>query len=188
MATFWSAVIVGTRWKDWKTMPMASRRKRARPSSSSVARSVPATRTRPALGRSSPPVTIIKVDLPEPDGPTRLTVSPAPTRSETPRRTLTGPAALVSVRRTSSSRIIGSSERGGACLSPLIAWERPRRLLGRRILRRYGDGRAVVNIAHRLRAFSLIALLLFAATAGARGQEPASPRILALGDSLTAGF
>jgi acyl-CoA thioesterase-1 len=73
-------------------------------------------------------------------------------------------------------------------MSPLIAWERPRRLLGRRILRRYGDGRAVVNIAHRLRAFSLIALLLFAATAGARGQEPASPRILALGDSLTAGF
>ena len=34
--------------------------------------------TRPAVGRSSPARTIIRVDLPEPDGPRRLTVSPAP--------------------------------------------------------------------------------------------------------------
>src|SRR5258708_26668683 len=169
-------------------MPMASRRKRARPSSSSLPRSTPATTTRPALGRSRPPVTIIKVDLPEPDGPTRLTVSPAPTRSETPRRTLTGPAALVSVRRTSSSKIIGSSERGGACMSPLIVWERPGCLLGRRILRRYGDVPAVVNIANRVPAFSLIALLSIGVATGARGEAQASPRVLALGDSLTAGF
>ena len=40
-------------------------------------RSCPATSTRPALGRSSPAVTIISVDLPEPDGPTSATVSPA---------------------------------------------------------------------------------------------------------------
>ena len=36
--------------------------------------------TRPALGRSSPPSTIIKVDLPEPDGPTSPTDSPAADR------------------------------------------------------------------------------------------------------------
>ena len=50
------------------------------------------------LGRSNPPSTIINVDFPEPDGPTMLTVSPAPISSEIPRRILTGPAALPSVR------------------------------------------------------------------------------------------
>ncbi len=73
-------------------------------------------------------------------------------------------------------------------MSPLIVWERPGCLLGRRILRRYGDVRAVVNIANRLRAFSLIALLSIGVATGARGEAQASPRILALGDSLTAGF
>ena len=65
------------------------------------------SRTRPALGRSSPPSTIIKVDLPEPDGPTTLTVSPAPISSEMPRRMLTGPAALPRVRWTSCSTTSG---------------------------------------------------------------------------------
>jgi acyl-CoA thioesterase-1 len=73
-------------------------------------------------------------------------------------------------------------------MSPLIAWERPGCLVGRRILRRYGDVRAVVNVANRLRAFSLIALLSIGVAAAARGEAQASPRILALGDSLTAGF
>ena len=35
-ATFSSAVMVGTRWKDWKTMPMRRPRKRASASSSSA--------------------------------------------------------------------------------------------------------------------------------------------------------
>ena len=67
-------------------------------------------------------------------------------------------------------------------------WERPGCLLGRRILRRYGYVRAIVNIANRLRAFSLIALLAIGVAAGAHTAARASPRILALGDSLTAGF
>src|SRR6516164_1961995 len=46
---------------------------------------------------------VVTVDLPEPDGPSRLTVAPAAIVSETPRRMLTGPAALPRVRWTSSS-------------------------------------------------------------------------------------
>jgi acyl-CoA thioesterase-1 len=58
---------------------------------------------------------------------------------------------------------------------------------GRRILRRYGDGNAVVNVIRRLCAFSLIALLSLGITMGAPA-APAAPRILAFGDSLTAGY
>jgi len=69
-------------------------------------------------------------------------------------------------------------------MSPRVQQKWPGQLLGRRILRRYGDGLAVVNIARGLRAFSLIALLLLVAG----GEARAATRILALGDSLTAGF
>ena len=71
--------MVGIRWKVWNTMPTDLRRNSASASSSSRSRSRPATSTRPLLGRSSPAITIIIVDLPEPDGPTTLTVSPAAT-------------------------------------------------------------------------------------------------------------
>ena len=70
-ATFSSAVMLGMRWKDWKTMPISRPRSRASPSSSRPVRSWPATTTRPALGRSSPAMTISSVDLPLPEGPTR---------------------------------------------------------------------------------------------------------------------
>jgi acyl-CoA thioesterase I len=69
-------------------------------------------------------------------------------------------------------------------MSPRAKRKWPGRLLGRRILRRYGVGRAVVNIARGLRAFSLVALLSLVAG----GEAQAVTRILALGDSLTAGF
>ena len=54
-ATFSCAVIVGMRWNAWKTMPIWSRRSRARSSSPSGPRSLPATSTRPDVARSSPP-------------------------------------------------------------------------------------------------------------------------------------
>src|SRR5580658_4229888 len=171
--------MVGMRWKAWKTMPMASRRKRARPSSSRVPRSMPATATRPRLGRSRPPVTIISVDLPEPEGPTRLTVSPGATRSETPRRTLTGPAALASVRCTSASSIMGMSEPGEACMS---FFPKPGCLFARRrALGRYGDAAPVFNMTAPV---AILFLLLAAFPAAAQ----AGTRVLAFGDSLTAGF
>ena len=77
-ATFSSAVMVGMRWKDWKTMPTLRPRKRASASSSSVPRSRPRRRRVPVSGRSSPAITISRVDLPEPDGPTRPIASPRP--------------------------------------------------------------------------------------------------------------
>ena len=49
-ATFSSAVMVGMRWKAWKTMPICLPRKRASSSSSSLPRSSPATTTEPASG------------------------------------------------------------------------------------------------------------------------------------------
>ena len=66
---------------------------RASPLSSSAARSCPATMIRPALGRSMPAATIIRLDFPDPDGPTSATVSPGPIASEMPRKISTGPAA-----------------------------------------------------------------------------------------------
>ena len=52
---------------------------------------LPATRSNPLVGRSSPAMIIIMVDLPDPDGPTTLTVSPRLTVRSMPRRMLTGP-------------------------------------------------------------------------------------------------
>src|SRR5271166_568322 len=153
-------------------MPTLSRRKRASASSSSALKSAPATSTRPELARSRPPSTIIKVDLPEPEGPTSPTAAPASMRSEIPRSTLTAPAALGSVRRTSSSRISGFS----------MFSRHMRQGLG------YGRGGAFVN---RRPVLALITLLLgtapLAFIPGAAAAAGAT-RIRAFGDSLTAGF
>ena len=62
---------------------------------------------------------IIIVDLPEPEGPTTLTVSPGAMASDMPRRTLTAPAALASVRCTSSRRTM-LSERDGLIMPELF--------------------------------------------------------------------
>src|SRR5215467_5478725 len=152
-------------------MPTASRRKRARPSSSSVARSVPSTWMRPALGRTRPAVVISSVVLPEPDGPIRLAVSPADRRSDTPLSTLTAPAALVSVTSMPSSRIMAAS--AGTVMR---SWTGFNDSSGAR-QSGYGLWRKLVNLG-----LALLALACVAAPAGA------ATRILALGDSLTAGL
>ena len=74
--TFSSAVMVGIRWKAWKTMPIASRRSRASASSSMPASSRPATRTLPRARPFQPASTMSRLVLPEPDGPTMPTASP----------------------------------------------------------------------------------------------------------------
>ena len=61
-----------------------------------------AARSRPAPSAGS--------TLPEPDGPTTATVSPAAISNEIPRRMLTGPAALPRVRWTSSTTTSGPPE------------------------------------------------------------------------------
>ena len=48
----------------------------------------PLTRTRPALGSTSPVSSLMMVDLPEPEGPTRKTNSPGSIRREIPRMAL----------------------------------------------------------------------------------------------------
>ena len=59
----------------------------------------------PPVGRSSPASSIISEDLPEPEGPTRPTASPAPTSRSMPRRMLTGPAAPATLNRRSVAAI-----------------------------------------------------------------------------------
>src|SRR6185312_1172213 len=148
-------------------MPMRSRRNRASASSLSVLRSVPAIATRPLVTRSSPPSTIISVDLPEPDGPTKPIAVPDSMVAEMPRRTLTGPAALVRVRRTSSKRISGFPM--SFCL----------------ICARRGYG-SVARFVNRAALAALITLLLSPFLSA--GPVAAATRILAFGDSLTAGL
>ena len=63
---------------------------------------------RPELGRSIPAITMIKLVFPEPEGPTRLTVSPAAISSPMSRRMSTGPAGPDKVRCTSSKATRGS--------------------------------------------------------------------------------
>src|SRR5487761_1271252 len=119
--------------------------------------------TRPELCRSRPPRIIIRVVFPEPDGPTSPTDSPAAIASDTPRKTLTGPAALPSVRWMSSTRTSGWDK--AADMRSLR--ERRRRKGG------YGPLVMLVNC--------VLAILLSLGTAA----EAAPARILALGDSIT---
>ena len=74
-------------------------------------------------------------------------------------------------------------------MSPLVERERSGCALARQCaLRRYGDAAALVNVAHRLRAYAAIALLIAVTVLNVAAGAAAAPRILALGDSLTAGF
>lgn len=65
---------------------MRPRRARASASSFMPPNSAPATLIVPPLGRSMPDSTAISEDLPDPDGPSSATLSPAATLKSTPRR------------------------------------------------------------------------------------------------------
>src|SRR3954471_4507668 len=188
MATFSSAVMVATRRNDWNTIPTAARRHSASRSSFSCVRSAPATTTRPALARSRPPIIIIRLDLPAPDGPTTPTDSPAATDSPTPRRMLTSPAALASFRCTSSRSIIDadglrqflnatSARRRTPMRDPVARYATTS-------ARAYGVRRRFINIVP---VALVVALGLLAALPGVgRGDPPV--KLLVVGDSLTAGY
>ena len=66
-------------------------------------RSVPSTTTLPESGRSSPAMVMSRVDLPEPEGPTRPTASPLPTLREMPLRICTRAAPRPRLKSTSCS-------------------------------------------------------------------------------------
>src|SRR5450759_5636483 len=70
---FMAAVRRGTRWNAWNTKPIFSLRTLACCSSFKSVTFPPSSLYVPELGRSSRPIKLSKVDLPEPDGP--MTVS-----------------------------------------------------------------------------------------------------------------
>ena len=74
-ATFCSTVLLGSSRKSWNTQPIL-RRSAGTFQFVRRARSLPATRILPSLGRSSRRISRRNEDLPEPDGPTRKTNSP----------------------------------------------------------------------------------------------------------------
>ena len=68
---FSAADRVGSRLKAWNTKPMRSRRRRVSSRSGSEARSTSPSHTRPLVTVSRPASTCMRVDLPEPEGPSR---------------------------------------------------------------------------------------------------------------------
>src|SRR6185312_2145717 len=141
-------------------------RKRASSSSSSLLSMASATRTVPESGRSSPAMTISRVDLPDPDGPIRPTASPVPICKATSFRICTRPAPWPSERFTPASAIAGPAR----FLMPLFRWT----------LRSYG--RAEVP----LKLLAIVVLAMAMAWPALAADKPV--RIVAFGDSLTAGL
>src|SRR5919106_1744781 len=116
-STISSPVMVGIRWNAWNRMPICCPRNEASSSSSREPRSWPSMRTLPEVGRSMPPITASRVDLPDPDGPTTLTELPGSTSRFTPRRILTGPAVLESVTCTSRNWIMAGRSVEERCMA-----------------------------------------------------------------------
>src|ERR1700704_354068 len=119
-ATFSSAVMVGMRWNDWKTMPTLRPRKRASASSLRLLSAWPATTTEPLSGCSSPAMTINRVDFPEPEGPTIPIASPRPIFRPMSLSICTLAAPRPSVRLTPVNVIAGPA----ACAKPEVSFMR----------------------------------------------------------------
>src|SRR5690554_763890 len=85
---------------------LSSRNAAASPLLSS-ARSWPATSTVPAVGRSSAPMMLSSVVLPQPDGPASDVNSPSSTSRSTPRSACTGTPSWSYTRVTPRTRISG---------------------------------------------------------------------------------
>ena len=81
-ATFSLTVLFGSSRKSWNTVPIW-RRSRGTFQLARRLISLPATYTRPAVGRDSRSTSLRAVDLPDPEAPTRKTNSPFSTSMET---------------------------------------------------------------------------------------------------------
>src|ERR1700733_15475078 len=139
--------------------------------------------TEPESGRSSPVMTMSNVDLPDPDGPRSATASPRPIWRSMLLRIWTRLAPPPSERPTPWSAMpLPPPAEGCPEMSfiPLPGRPRPMALDARS----YGRRRALVQIAG--------AVVSGAALAIGRKIEPAAAaapvKIVALGDSLTAGY
>ena len=87
-------------------MPIRPRRAAARSSSSRRLKSSPAIRIRPESARSSPDRIAISEDLPEPEGPSSATFSPASTARSIPFNMSTRADPLPSARRTAPASMM----------------------------------------------------------------------------------
>src|SRR3984893_12088773 len=163
-------------------MPTWRPRNRASASSSRALNGVPFTTTSPLSGRSSPAITISKVDLPEPDGPIRPIASPGATRRLISFRICTRAAPVPSERLTLEMDMVSGSmparEEGSMRLS---------------MARSYGTSDGAVE--GRLRIFVHILVLIMglmtAETVSAQGTAVAMAKpvkMVVLGDSLSAGY
>src|SRR5256885_8633586 len=131
----------------------------------------------PVSGRSSPAATISKVDLPEPDGPTRPTASPVPICRSMSLRIWTFAAPRPSDRLTPESRIAaGATIEVSFMRLFLRPFGRPARSYGK-------PGPAVQQLRRAVTAMVFAVMLIGPACAADR-----PIRIVVLGDSLSAGF
>src|ERR1700722_4750970 len=148
-------------------MPTCSRRSFASASSFSRVISCPSSETLPEVARSRPASTINRLVLPDPDGPMRPTASPLAISRSTPRSMLTGPAADGTVRMRFLTRTSGWA--GGREMASIgrVYWHRGWRRKAQR--------------GAMYMAFALTVTSTVPAWATA-------PRLLVLGDSLSAGY
>src|SRR3954468_16972511 len=169
-------------------MPMRRPRKRASASSPSCARSVPSTTTRPESGRSSPAMVMSSVDLPEPDGPTRPTASPRAMVSEIPFRIWTRAAPRPRLKSTFSSAMALSviPIHPNVSRGEIQGTRPPERVRRARLI--WGNG---MQRHHGLAVRAIVATLIgyVGLLLGPAFAQPDRPlRLVALGDSLTAGY
>src|SRR5919198_2675956 len=161
-------------------MPTLRPRNRASASSSKPPSSWPATTTVPESGRSRPAMTIRRVDFPDPDGPTMPTASPRPILRSMSLRIWTRAAPRPSDRLTPASAIAGVAR----CRPEVSFMRWFRRLLaGSRRSRSYGVRPALVQSVILLAA---LGVFLARAPVAVAAEQPV--KVVALGDSLTAGF
>src|SRR5512132_4693769 len=116
-------------------------------------------------------MTISRLVFPEPDGPTRPTVSPRSTTRSMPRRMGTDPAALVRLRCTPSRRMAGD---GGPDedTAPMLFGAS----LAASASSAYGRQGARINRAERWSAVILLALLVAPRPVAGGGYAYPSPR------------
>src|ERR1700728_1678774 len=166
-------------------MPTWVPRKRASESSSSLRKSAPATMTEPASGRSSPVITIKSVDLPEPDGPSSATASPFAICKLMSRRIWSRAAPRPSDRLTPSSATAYAEELGPEMSFMLLRGPPglPATPPSMRA-RSYGGWRPAFQLA----IAAALSLALSAAPYVPEAKAEPPVKIVALGDSLTAGY
>ena len=111
MVTFWRTVLWAKRLNDWNTMPTSARsRASALPSSG---RATPSIEILPDVTGSRRLMHRIRVDLPEPDGPTTISTSPRPTSRSMSWSTCRSPKNLLTFSTTTRG-VVGPAGPAGA--------------------------------------------------------------------------